>query len=72
MKNFSHVVSIDSEKKLLQIYRLFDDSKKEFLTECSIDGISAQNNWDKFAQFAQQLGENILMDSPSARQVMDI
>lgn len=72
MKTFSHIVSIDPEKKLLKIYRLFEDSQKEFLTERSIEGISAQKDWGKFSQFAQQLGENILMDSPVARQIMNI
>lgn len=72
MKNYAHIVSVDSEKKLLKIYRLFDDDRREFLTECPIDEISAKSDWDKFSLFAQQLGENILMDSPAARQSMEI
>lgn len=72
MGNYSHIVSIDAEKKSLMIYRLFDDSRKEFLTACNIEGISSKNDWDKFAEFARQLGENILMDSPMARKIMDL
>ncbi|MCF6264252.1 MAG: hypothetical protein L3J24_11790 [Xanthomonadales bacterium] len=66
MENFKHLIEIDKGK--LTIHRVFDNGTKELFTETALPDINAGDNWDAFAEFSKQLGENILMDSPVARK----
>ncbi len=66
MKNFKHLIEIDKGK--LIIYRIFDNGTKELFTETALPDINAGDDGDAFAKFSQQLGENVLMDSPLARK----
>jgi hypothetical protein len=66
MENYRHLVEID--KGRLVIHRVFDNGSKELFTETMLPDINAVDNWAAFEEFAKQLGENILMDSPESRK----
>jgi hypothetical protein len=72
MKNYHHLIEIDETKNKLTIYRLFGGGEKEVYTSIELPIINAQDNWDSFESFALTLGENILMDSPSARRLLNL
>ena len=71
--NYSHIVEIDEKEKRLVIFRLFDECKrKELYTHVDLPDISFEKDKDKFYDFARLLGENLLVDSPSARKHFDL
>jgi len=72
MKIKGHQISVDEEKKTLSIHRVMSDGTVEFLTSTDLPNISAHDSWDEFENFAKQLGENLLMDSPSARRILKL
>jgi hypothetical protein len=72
MKIESHQVKVDEERKTLSIHRVMSDGTVELLTSTDLPNISAHESWDEFEDFAKQLGENLLMDSPSARRVLKL
>ncbi len=72
MESFAHTIEIDEKNRLLKIFRLFQDGRREFFTSTELPDINAHDEWDSFEAFAKQLGENILMDSPSARKILEL
>lgn len=46
--------------------------EKELYTYIDLPDISFEADKDKFYDFAQLLGENLLIDSPSARKIFKI
>lgn len=69
MNNYSHIVLIDEEKRVLTIERIFPDGKKVLFTSVEIPEISISSNKEIIRRFAMQLGENIISDSPAARRL---
>lgn len=73
MENFSHIVEIDEDRKTLTIYRLHEDGKKVLLTSTELpDRTLLKENKKAIREFAEMLGENILLDSPIARKLLDL
>ena len=72
MKIKGHQISVDEANRELHIYRVMSDGTVEFLTSTPIPDISAYDSWDEFENFAKQLGENLLLDSPSARSILKL
>ena len=71
-ENYSHVLEIDEEKRLLTIYRVFPDRTKQLFTSVFIPRKTVSEDPEVFRSFAQTLGENVLMDSPAARRLFGI
>jgi hypothetical protein len=70
MKNFDHVVRIDEASRELTILRRSQDGTETLFTSVSLPSSSG---WDaEFEDFAKQLGENILLDSPVARKMLGL
>lgn len=70
MKNFDHVIKIDTSTKELAILRRDDAGVETLYTKVALPNSSG---WDEvFEAFAKQLGENILLDSPAARQLLKL
>ena len=68
----SHLVQIDGEGTL-SIYRVYPDgADKQFYTSIALPRKKIQEDKEGFEQFARILGENILMDSPQARDALGI
>jgi hypothetical protein len=69
---FAHIVSIDMRARKLTIERLYSDGRRELLTETSMPNIASDQSQDRVRQFALELGENLLLDSPSARELLGL
>ena len=68
----SHLVQIDGGGTL-SIYRVFSDgTDKQFYKSIFLPRMKIQEDKEGFEQFAGILGENILMDSPQARDALGI
>ena len=69
---FCHLVEIEESTRLLKIHRVFPDGRKQLFTETPLPPLQANSDVPQYAEFARKLGENILLDSPSARRVMGL
>lgn len=69
MSNFDHLIQIDTEKRELVIFRIENDGSKVFYTSTPLPDLDMSESIDGFQDFARQLGENILLDSPAIRRI---
>ena len=69
IKNYSHILEIDEERKLLVIKRVFEDGTRQLFTSIALPGKTFPEDEQGFREFAQKLGENLLLDSPVARRL---
>jgi hypothetical protein len=67
---FSHLVEIDEDARLLRIHRIFPDGRRHLFTETPLPPRTADPKGSEYAEFARLLGENILLDSPAARRAI--
>lgn len=72
MEKFKHIVSINSDIRRLEIQRVFQDGRIELMTHIDIPEMNFENDREKFKEFCQSLGENLVVDSPDGRQVFKI
>ena len=72
MKNHDHKVIIDENSKTIIINRIMPDGSEHLFTSAKLPSGNAQDNWEEFESFAKQLGENILLDSPVARKLLNL
>lgn len=70
--NFSHLIEIDEASRQLNIFRLFEDGKKHLYTQVELPAKKADEDKPAYEKFAQDLGENILLDSPLARRLIGL
>jgi hypothetical protein len=65
-----HLVCIDESSREVVIYRIAPDGHRVLFTRASLpDG----SGWtDELRAFASMLGENLLIDSPIARDLLEI
>jgi hypothetical protein len=66
--DFSHLIEIDENARLLRIHRVFKDGRQHLFTETPLPPRTAGSMSSQFTEFARLLGENILLDSPAARR----
>ncbi|QBG89687.1 hypothetical protein ACQR53_01005 [Xanthomonas oryzae] len=70
MFEYSHLVCVDEESRKLIVYRVTAEGKKTLLTEVSLP---SKQGWSiDLENMAKELGENLLMDSPVARRLLEI
>lgn len=69
---YEHVIRFSEEERRLYIYRVFANGREELLTYVSLDGISLDSGDRSIQKLAQWFGENILLDSPIARKLLNI
>jgi len=76
MKNniskYSHLVEIDEEQKKVFIYRVDVSGEKQFFTSVDLPKKTFSEDEDSFRRFASRLGENLLVDSPVARKILEL
>jgi hypothetical protein len=69
MSEFTHVVEVDLPERRVKVWRLFDDGRRQFFTEVHfVDGMPS----DAEKILLQQIGEDILLDSPSGRSLLNV
>ena len=68
---YSHVVSIDDTSRLLRIDRLYEDGRRVLYTQTELPKFKTSDRKKEFSEFALMLGENLLFDSSTGRQLHD-
>lgn len=71
-ENYAHIVLIDKESRLLTIERLYVNGRREMFTTVMIPDASSEIGREAIDKFALELGENLLLDSPSARELLGL
>lgn len=69
---FSHLVEIDEATRRLTIYRVFPEGEKQLFTRVDLPLKTANEDAKGFEEFSRILGENLLIDSPVARKILDL
>lgn len=72
MINYNHLIEINERSRQLIIYRIYEDGRKELFTEVELPSKTFDEDKNLFEEFCHLLGENLLMDSPIARKLLDI
>ncbi|HEX4178477.1 MAG TPA: hypothetical protein VHY57_08570 [Rhizomicrobium sp.] len=68
---YNHLIEINETDRTLTIYRL-RGSEKELYTRTDIPDVIWDQEQDEMKTFCRRLGENILLDSPQARKLLQI
>lgn len=70
MNSHNHLVCIDENTRELIIFRVNEGGEKTLLTKTALPMVSG---WSaELEALAKTVGENLLMDSPAARQLLGI
>jgi len=65
-----HLLQIDEKSRELRIYRVDEAGGKTLFTSTLLP---TSKGWgEDLEKFAKQLGENVLMDSPAARRLLQL
>ena len=68
MSDYSHLVCYDETARQLVIYRVDSSGHRTLFSKVELPSAAG---WSKeVEEFAKQLGENLLMDSPVARRLL--
>lgn len=67
---YCHLVEVDADKRMLVIHRVYSDARKELFTQVEVPTGEAVLDKRKVDEFCRMLGENLLIDSPSARELL--
>lgn len=70
--NFYHTIHVNEEKRLLTIHRVFHDGSQQLFTSVELPSKTISEDEKSFRNFAQMLGENLLMDSPIVRKLLGL
>lgn len=70
--NYRHLIEICEQDRQLTIVRVYEDGRKELFTAIELPAQSIDGNKDQFEEFCRLLGENLLLDSPKARKLLDL
>jgi ABC-type molybdate transport system permease subunit len=71
-EEFAHIVSVDKQSRKLIIERLYADGRRELFTETALPDASTGLSMTTVDAFALALGENLLLDSPNARELLGL
>jgi hypothetical protein len=71
--DYSHLVEIDEATRKVHIFRISSLNRdKQLFTSADFPAKPFDEDKLAFQRFAVQLGENLLLDSPAARRLMQI
>lgn len=71
MRSYDHLVHIDEDTREIKIYRIDEDGTRTFYTSTELPNSSGWKD-GRLEAFAKLLGENLLMDSPTARKLLKL
>ena len=69
---WDHLLKIDRKTQILHIYRVFNDGSQDLYTSVELPNLSSKTSNEQFESFSRMLGENLLLDSPIARDLLDL
>jgi hypothetical protein len=70
--NYSHLVEVLRSERRIRINRVYADGRIELFTETDLPNETGNEDPAKYHEFCRILGENILLDSPVARDLLSI
>lgn len=71
MRPYDHLVHIDEDTREIKIYRVDADGTRTFYTSTELPESSGWKD-SRLEAFTKLLGENLLMDSPTARKLLKL
>ena len=69
--DYSHLVEIDTQERLLTIYRV-SGTERQLYTSVKLPDGQSETGSVGFEEFCRTLGENILFDSAAARKLLGL
>ena len=69
--DFAHLVEFDEAARLVRIHRISPDGTHLLYTEAPVPLAAGAGREEQFKRFCQTLGENIILDSPVGRRLID-
>lgn len=72
MRTYKHLLEINEQDRQLTIYRVFADGRRDLFTEMHLPEASYDESPGEFSEFCRMLGENLLIDSPIARNLLGL
>lgn len=69
---YSHLVEIDERTRALIVQRVYADGRKELFTQVDLPTATTSASKKSLDEFCQVLGENLLLDSPAARELLNL
>lgn len=72
IENHIHMVVVRAGERKLQIWRVYEDGGREAYTKMVLPGPITESSDGEFREFCRLLGENLLLDSPKARELLGI
>ena len=69
---YFHTVKIDPARMVARIDRVWQNGQTQLFTEIGLTNLAATDFVVHFERCAKQLGEDILIDSPLARRILEI
>lgn len=70
LDRFDHLVRVNQETRELFIYRVSSNGQLSLFTKAPLP--MAKGWTEEFSSFARTLGENLLVDSPAARDLLGL
>ena len=68
---YNHFIEIDEKTRLVTIYRVFE-THRDLYTSVQMPNTTWQEHPEQIREFCRLLGENIILDSPQARRLLEI
>jgi hypothetical protein len=72
VRPFCHLIEFDKARSMAIINRLFKDGTKVLYVEIPISTAEEGSIESAFRNYAQRIGEDIILDSPEARSMLGI
>ncbi len=69
---YSHRVDVDKVARRLTIHRVYAGGRTELYTEMDLPARTIDDSEEAFRAFSCLLGENLLLDSPAARELLGL
>ena len=69
---YDHLIEISSRDRKLVIHRIYRDGRKELFTSVELPTVSTEENKAQLENFFLMLGENLMLDSPMARKLLNL
>ncbi|MCW2317650.1 hypothetical protein M2322_003214 [Rhodoblastus acidophilus] len=71
-EDYAHFVSIDRKLRRITIERIFPNGRREMFTTMNVPDVSSERSGAVIDKLAFELGDNILLDSPAARELLEL
>ena len=71
-EKYDHKITVDSQRKLVVIERVFRDGRSSMYTELNLAVLEGESPNEALMRCGRQLGEDLLLDSAAARLILKL